>query len=376
VIESELGALFGEIADGEPATTQVDPQLAHHRGRVRLRWRRACAVAIPVLTAAAVVVALVVGVGPERPAARPALGPGAPHQFSLLDPYLSFGWLPAGMKLQDGDILRQVVSIDGARKPWGSNDPVDWEVSAYAAGQCHLTAGAKGLKCASAAYGQASKFDGRAPDVAGHHAYWSGYWLIWEYAPGGWAFLTAPFPAVPYKGPKRTPKLVRQAVRIASNIRYGRPTPPLLYPVQLSGLPSRWQVSSVFYVPQAGVLTPLRFALTSSKPDPGADGGLEYQKGLPTYDFDPLKSCPRYTYRKGFSDTSKVETVLGHRVVLTTLPRGRDYSQSLCAAHADGLSLFVSVQGKHPPMSPLTLFRDHLRLLGPNPANWIAQPIG
>lgn len=41
MIESQLGALFAEIADGEPAMSRVDTQLAHRRGRARLRRRRA-----------------------------------------------------------------------------------------------------------------------------------------------------------------------------------------------------------------------------------------------------------------------------------------------------------------------------------------------
>jgi hypothetical protein len=375
MLESELGALFNEIAESEPAMSRIDPQLAHRRGRSRLRRRVAGMAGTPVLAAAvAVVVALTVGAAPA-PAARPAAGPSAPSSFSVLDPYLSFGWLPAGLKLTDGDILPQIVAIDGGRKLFGRPN---WDVSAYAAGECHLTAQAKGLKCTSAAYGGlTAKFDGRAPDVAGHPAHWSGAYLIWQYAPGGWAFLTAPFPEVPRKGAKRTPALKRTAVKIASNVRFGRATTPLLFPLQLTGLPSTWQVSSVFYVPKAGVLTPLRFALNTGKSDPGADGGLEYQKGLPYLDFDALKSCPRYTFRKGFSDKSKVRIVNGHRVVLTTLPRGsNDYSQVLCAAHAGGLSLYLTVQGQHPPMTPLTLFRDHLRLLGADPAEWTPKPIG
>ncbi len=40
MIESQLRALFTEIADGESATSRVDTQLAHRWGRARLRWRR------------------------------------------------------------------------------------------------------------------------------------------------------------------------------------------------------------------------------------------------------------------------------------------------------------------------------------------------
>ena len=335
MLESELGALFNEIAESEPVMSRIDPQLAHRRGRSRLRRRWAGVAGTPVLAAAvAVVVALTVGAAPPPPAARPAAGPSAPSKFSVLDPYLSFGWLPAGLKLTDGDILPQVVAIDGGRKLFGRRN---WEVSAYAAGQCHLTAQAKGLACTNAAYGITATFDGRAPDVAGHPAHWAGDYLIWQYAPRGWALLAAPFPGVPRKGLKRTPALVRQAVRIARNVRYGKATPPLLFPLQLTGLPSTWQVSSVFYVPKAGVLTPLRFALNTGKSDPGADGGLEYQKGLPYLDLDPMKSC--YV-----SKESKVKIVNGHRVVLTNEPRDRNFSQNLCTVHADGLSLYLVVR--------------------------------
>lgn len=377
MIESQLGALFTGIADGEPAMSRVDTQLARRRGRARLRRRRAGLAGPPVLAAAvAVIVALTVGATPSRPAPSPANGPAAPREFNPLVPYLSFGWLPPGIKLVDGDILRQVVSLDGARKIFGTRD---WGLSVYAAGQCHLTAQARSLKCAPAAYGLTLKIAGRAPAVRGHRAFWAGYALIWEYARGGWAMLNAPFPAIPYKGPKRVPSIERQAVKIANNVRYGAATPPLEFPVQLTGLPSQWQVSSVFYVPNAGVLQASRFALTSSKPDPGADGGLEYQKDLPYFDnIGPAtsrSSCYVYSARKNFSEKSVVKIIHGYRVVETKLDRG-GVRQDLCSAHADGLSIYISQFGAHPPMTPDNLFRDHLRLLGPDPAKWTTKPIG
>ena len=41
MIESQVRALFTAIASSEPGASQVDTQLAHRRGRARLRWRRA-----------------------------------------------------------------------------------------------------------------------------------------------------------------------------------------------------------------------------------------------------------------------------------------------------------------------------------------------
>src|SRR6266567_7799104 len=65
MIESQIRALFAEIADGEPACSRADTQLAHRRGRAWLRWRRACVAGTSVLAAAAVA-ALAVVAGPVR----------------------------------------------------------------------------------------------------------------------------------------------------------------------------------------------------------------------------------------------------------------------------------------------------------------------
>jgi hypothetical protein len=62
MIESQVRALFAEIADSEPARSQVDIQLARRQGRARLRWRRACVAGASVLATAAVAV-LAVGAG-------------------------------------------------------------------------------------------------------------------------------------------------------------------------------------------------------------------------------------------------------------------------------------------------------------------------
>ncbi|MGN6173141.1 MAG: hypothetical protein ACTHPS_09335 [Streptosporangiaceae bacterium] len=63
-------------------------------------------------------------------------------------------------------------------------------------------------------------------------------------------------------------------------------------------------------------------------------------------------------------------------MVVTHLVRGGLPRQSLCDAHADGLALYISEFGAHPPISLASLFRDHLRLLGANPAKWTSKPIG
>jgi hypothetical protein len=39
------------------------------------------------------------------------------------------------------------------------------------------------------------------------------------------------------------------------------------------------------------------------------------------------------------------------------------------------VALYISEFGVHPPISLASLFRDHLRLLGANPANWTSNPL-
>jgi hypothetical protein len=379
MIESQVRALFAETADGEPVLSRVDAPLAHRRGRARLRWRRACVAGTSVLAAAAVV-ALAVGAGPVRPGAGPpAAGPAAPRQFNPLVPYLSFGWLPAGNKLVAGGTRPKVAYLTAGRTPDARST---WDLVVYAAGQCHLTGPAGELKCSTPDLeGLTARITGRAPAVRGHRAFWAGPYLVWQYARGGWAGLSLPFP---YDSPKlsnaaKREAAKRDAVKIADHVRYGAATPPLVFSVQLTRLPSQWRVSSVYYLPDAGVLRASRFALGTGNPDLGADGGLEYQTNLPYLMIDPASRkgyCYRAPNRKNSSERSTSETINGHRVVVThqvlgTLPR-----QDLCAAHADGLALYISQFGAHPPINLASLFRDHLRLLGTNPANWTSKPIG
>jgi hypothetical protein len=47
----------------------------------------------------------------------------------------------------------------------------------------------------------------------------------------------------------------------------------------------------------------------------------------------------------------------------------------LCAAHAGGFWLSIIEFGPHPTIDVASLFRQHLRLLGTNPANWTKNPL-
>jgi hypothetical protein len=310
----------------------------------------------------------------------------APRQFNPLIPYLSFGWLPAGNKLVAGGARPEVTYLTAGPKLDARST---WDLTVYAGGQCHLTGPAKELKCSTPALGGlTARITGRAPAVRGHRAFWAGPYLVWQYARGGWAGLILPYPYY-FQRPPKTVKpgtinrgaVKREAVKIANHVRYGAPTPPLVFPVQLTRLPNRWRVSSVYYLPDAGVLRAIRFALGTGTPDLGADGGLEYQTNLPYFStIDPSAARNRFCYaypnRKNSSERSTSETINGYRVVVTHQVRGTLPRQDLCAGNANGLALYISEFGVHPPISLASLFKDHLRLLGANPANWTSKPIG
>ena len=136
----------------------------------------------------------------------------------------------------------------------------------------------------------------------------------------------------------------RDAVKIADHVRYGAVTPPLVFATQLTRLPSQWRVSSVYYLPDGGLLRVSRFALGTGNPDLGADGGLEYQTNLPY--FSTIDSA---TSRSSFCGKSASEIINGYRVTVTHRAVGTLPSQDLCAANADGLALSISQFGAHPP---------------------------
>jgi hypothetical protein len=397
MIESQVRALFTAIASSEPGTSQVNTQLAHRRGRARLRWRRAGVAGAPIAAAVAVA-AVVLAVGaaaPHRPAGPVSTGPSAPRQFNVLAPYLSFGWLPPGISMVQGGTGRQMVwqTAGHTLAPGLDWSPAtQWSVNVDAAGKCHLTnapsgthtsstaprpgpsvpPGTRELTCSTPAQkGNPIAITGRAPAVGGHRAFWGGAhtYLVWQYARNGWAEMSLPFIL---NNPAKRAAAQRDAVKIASQIRYGAATPPLLFPVQLTNLPSRWRVSSVTYQPYGKALRARSFSLGAGPPDLGFDGGLQYETGLPYFIIDRATRRTNGCYADPHHSTKEV--INGYRVVVTDdrIPGRHD----LCAGDAHGLSLYISLFGAHPAISVADMFGHHMRLLGRNPANWTSKPTG
>jgi hypothetical protein len=366
--ESQVRALFNQIADGGAGSWRVDTQLALRRGRARLRWRRACVAGAPLLAAAAATaVALAAAAGPARPGAGPAsgAGPAAPRQFNPLIPNVSFGWLPAGQSLMQGGVRPAEVYLDAT----------DWALSVYARGRCHLTGPATGLTCSTRDRGGVStwRFSGPAPAVGGHSAFWAGPNLVWQYARGGWAALNMPLPSV--SAPRHDSRTQREAIKIAGQLRFGVATPPLVFPARLTGLPGQWLVSDVHYFAGAGVLRADSYILTTdtSRFFPHV-GDLGVWANAPYVQINPAPRASTCTpHDPAYKNTSEI--INGYRVVVQRGTIGGLPEQDVCAAHAGGFWVDIEEFGPHPTIGVASLFR-HLRLPGTNPANWTSNPIG
>ncbi len=365
MVESQLRELYEQLASGQPPPSRANVGLAVSRGRSRFRLRRAGIASVPVVAAAAITgVILAVAAAPGIPAGvgtapsvrsspPPAQLVQAPSRFDPLIPYASFGWLPPGQALMSGGTGRTEMYMDAGPHP----GKVVWSLTFYSAGRCKLSAAQKEMDCTySANGGQTVSITGRAPAVHGHRAFWASGYLIWQYARGGWALLTY--------GARL------DALKVAAQVRYGAgAAPPIVFPAQLTGVPHTWQVSSVAYRPDAGVLRASQYSLTAGAVALAAGSG-EFRPNVPDLDTDPAtshSSC--YFYPNGHS----VHRVIAGYQVVVDRWRGM---QQLCAAHADGLAVFIDDAGSHPAIGVIALFSHHLRLLGASPANWTKVPIG
>lgn len=360
MLEQLIRDAYDQMAATDQPPARVSIQQAILQARARLRRRRLSTFGTPVLAAGAVLAVILTEAIPAshpgsqtRQRTPSAAGPltvrSAPAHFNPLVPYAAFGWLPAGETAGAGSAGRTVDTLNA-----GHGHP-SWQLSVYARAQCTLQQGI--LACAS---GMKVRVH-RAPAVAGHRAYWSGMYLAWQYARGGWAVLNTQ-----RKHKKPTPAYGE----VASHVTFGTSAQPIEFPVQLTNVPRAWRVSSVSYQHRAGTMLAEAFSVT--KGDGILQAGAE-TANLPGLSVAPAGNNGCYFYPGG---QSRHRVLKGYRVVVSVIPaaRGNPPSYQVCARNAAGLWIFVGVNGWHPVISPVNLFR-HLRILGTSPSNLITQPI-
>ena len=364
--EPQARVLFERLSDTEVPPSRVDIGLARLNGRRQLRRRRAArsgtpAVAVAVLALFAGGVLLAGWHGQHRgghPSAAPQ--PAAGRTFNPLVPFAEFGWLPSGESLIAGNTARVSQYLAA-----GPGQRADWSVTVTSAGRCNLSSGQILRRLHHGAHPELQCVLGpgdkefftpksQAPSVNGHIAFRDDQRLAWEYARDSWAMV---------QESDRQPHL-KLMVKVAAGLTFGHLRQPALkFPVQLTGLRAAWRVGSVHFVPDAGVLRGQWLYLAGKG---GSDG--------PSVDVAPARPgdpCRRL-YPNGQRRTiNGIKVVVNHVAAAHSSPA----SFQVCAAHADGLFLLIITAGQQQPRA-VSIFRHHLRLLGRDPSNWTASPLG
>jgi hypothetical protein len=363
MLESDIKAVYSEMADSDLPPATISIPAVTRRGRVRLRLHRSAIIAAPVFAAAAVLaIALSVtlpgsglssgqtAIGPSGPAPSVFNGP-APSEFNPLVPFAAFGWLPDHESTQVGGLFARTDLILYGKGGFG---PGSTSLNLHAAGHCHVSSGT--LQCNTGPGGPALAPSGQlvvqVGRVSGQPAYWlsaaNGGAFKYQYAPGGWAILSAPS--------------LGTALRIAANMRFGvqAAEQSIRFPFQLTGLPAGWQVNFTYTSWLHGVQYANTFGVTASTTDDNiGDNGTdpEFDAGV-----GAANACADF-------ELAHSQVINGHTVLL-----GSSGPVALCAADADGVFLTAGF-GTGWAASYADMFAHNIKLLGPDPANWTTEPV-
>lgn len=362
-LEARLRDHFARLAEQDQASPSISIAAATRRGRRRLRWRRTRLTGGPVLAVSAVLALTLASVLPAGrvgsttpPAGRAdqaTTSTAAPRQFNPLLPYASFGRLPAGERIGsggDGTVMDYLNVYAGGT--------FEWQLSTFARDACLLKDGTELLCTLPGPATQPFLLAGRAPSVNGRPTFWvrpgQHQSVAWQYAASSWAVLgNAKGSSQPADG------LLRTAGAVVFGARTQR---PIEFAAQFTEVPATWRISSDSFRPVSGTEQAYQYLFVAAGSNP---------LDLPFVTVSLGKgSC--YFYPGGQSVHRVID---GYHVVVNSIPaaRGNPTSYQVCAPDADGLFVFISVNGGRPVIGPVALFR-HLRLLGTDPARWVTRP--
>jgi hypothetical protein len=300
------------------------------------------------------------------------------HPFNPLAPYAAFGWLPKGAPRNvnsTGSTLAQLQLTAGSPATgqfsltaWtrGACSPDAAQVRANLRRQHHPM-----LTCEDATIGWGGNLSRPAPAVGGRPAFWfNGHMLAWEYARHAWATL--------YVSRHGTPIPAATIVKVAAHVRFAATAKPAVkFPFRLTGLPASWRVLSVagWRATADGLLAGASNEIGMTTTVGRADGPVTGTIGQVV--IRPGKgTCP-------FFSGSSQRVVLGGVTAIVTHFTGsgvRPY-QGLCIRETNGLHVHF-LEFPEPGNADFAfggvtgVFVHHLRLLGPDPANWTTRPIG
>ena len=381
--ESGARALLERLSTTEQPPSRVDIGLARQRGSTLLRRRRWAIAGAPLLAAAAVV-ALVLGIGAITGAnGGPAIPPASPtlsvrHPFNPLAPYAAFGWLPKGVPRNVSSPGSTLAELQLAV---GSVAKGQFSLSVWAPGTCNPDAAQVRaalrrhdhplLNCTQGTGADwGAPLSRRAPAIAGRPGFWfDGHMLAWEYAPHAWATL--------FVSRRGTPIPAAAIVKVAAHVAFAATAKPAVkFPFQLTGLPASWRVLSVagWRATADGLLAGTSRELGSSTTVGRTDGPVTGTIGYIA--ITPGRS--RCSYFRGSSERVDLGGVTA--IVTHFTGGGAGPYQGLCIPETDGLHVFF-LEYPGPGHAGFAfggvtgVFRHHLRLLGPGPANWTTRPL-
>jgi hypothetical protein len=383
--EAGARALMERLSATEPPPSRVDIGRARQRGRTLARRRRWALAGAPLLAAAAVV-ALVAGIGAITGGGRepvitpPPLARPVHHPFNPLAPYAAFGWLPKGIPR---NVSSTGSTLEQLQLAAGSAAKGQFALTVWARGACNLDAAQvladlrrqhhPLLDCEDLTTAWAANLARPAPAVGGHPAFWfEGHMLAWAYARHAWATLYVSRPGTPVR-----PATI---VKVAAHVRYAATAKPaVLFPFQLTGLPASWRVLSV-----AGWRATRDGLLAGTNNELGSTTTVGPPHGLVTGVIGQIVIMPGKSpcsFFRGSSHRSQWVHLGGVTAIVTRFTgSGVQPYQGLCIAETDGLSVhFLEFPGPgHAGFAfgGVTGVYRHLRLLGPDPANWTTRPIG
>jgi len=387
----EMGAraLLERMSVTESPPSQVDIALARQRGVQRLRRRRWAAGMAPLL-AAAVVAAVIAGTGVLSRVAGSGGGDAGPvsparvvlprHPFNPLAPYAAFGWLPKGdartLSSPASTLIQLQLTVGSAAK--GQFMLTVWAPTTCNLGAAKVRTALRGayhptLDCEDTISGWAAELGRPAPAVAGRPAFWfDGHELAWEYAPHAWAMLSA------YRRGAAIPDAT--IVKVAAHIKYAAAAKPSVkFPFQLTGLPASWRVTSAAWRATADGLVS---TISNEMGGNAAVGppGKRFAVMLPQIEITPGKS--KCHFFNGSSGSSHRVVLNGVTAIVTRFTSsGAPPYQGLCVSETHGLHVSF-LENPEPGRAGFAfggvtgIFLHHLRLLGPDPANWTTHPLG
>jgi hypothetical protein len=380
--EAGARALMERLSATEQPPSRVDIGLARQRGSTVLRRRRWALAGVPLLAAAAVV-ALVLGIGASTGAGGPRVPlpssePSAHHRFNPLAPYAAFRWLPPGVGRNlnsPGSTPVELQLAAGSAAQWQFN------LTVWAPGTCNLDAAQARaylrrhvhplLSCAQdAGMTWADTLSRPAPGVGGRPGFWfAGQALAWEYARHAWATL--------YASRRGTPTPAATIVKVAAHVRYAATAKPVVkFPFQLTGLPASWRVMSAPWRATADGL------LAGASSEFGSSITVGRASGPITGTIGHLVITPGGSRCPFFRGSSKRASLGGVTAIVTHFTgSGVAPYQSLCISETHGLRVsFLEFPEPGRPRFAFGgvtgVFKHHLRLLGPHPANWTTRPLG